>query len=188
MRQKYATSAIVLARYPHGESNASVALLTPELGLLRARAQGVRKQGAKLAAALQTLAESEVMLVRGKEGWRLSGAVLRHNHFSELTPEARERAGRIAGLILRLVKGESRDDELYALMKDLLEALATVEPEAQEAAEAIAALLVLRALGLDEGEVSSEEDRFGAGALAWANEHRRDLIVRINRGIGASGL
>ena len=43
-----------------------VTLLTPELGLVRARAEGVRRSGAKLAHALQTLHASDVILVRGK--------------------------------------------------------------------------------------------------------------------------
>jgi len=51
MRHKYETRGIVLSRSPLGEANAFVTLLTPELGLVRARAQGVRRSGAKLSAA-----------------------------------------------------------------------------------------------------------------------------------------
>mgnify|MGYP001567250827 CR=1 FL=1 len=76
MRYKYETRGIVLSRAPSGEANAFITLITPELGLVRARAQGVRKPGAKLAAALATFAESSLVLVRGKEDWRIAGAVL----------------------------------------------------------------------------------------------------------------
>ena len=76
MRHKYETRAVVLFRSPVGETSAFVVLLTSELGLVRTLSQGVRKSGAKLAHALTTFAESDVVLVRGKDGWRLSGAVL----------------------------------------------------------------------------------------------------------------
>src|ERR1700722_4910107 len=107
MRHKYTTTGIVLARTPIGEASAFITLLTPDLGLIRARAQSVRKPGAKLAAALQTFSESDVIVVRGKEGWRLSGAVLGRAWFSELSLPARLRAGRITSLILRLVHSDS---------------------------------------------------------------------------------
>ncbi|MDE1919605.1 MAG: recombination protein O N-terminal domain-containing protein, partial [Patescibacteria group bacterium] len=84
MRHKYETRGIVLSRAPAGETNALVTLLTPGLGIVRARAQGLRRSGAKLAAALATFAESEVVLVRGREGWRVTGAVLEENWFMKM--------------------------------------------------------------------------------------------------------
>ena len=51
----------MLARTPLAEASASLLLLTEEFGLARARAQGVRKPGAKMAGALATLAESDVI-------------------------------------------------------------------------------------------------------------------------------
>src|SRR3989344_8412979 len=56
MRHKYQTTALVLARSPRGEMSATVALLTADLGLIRARVQGVRRPGALLAAAPTTFA------------------------------------------------------------------------------------------------------------------------------------
>ena len=84
MRHKYDTRGIVLSRLPLGEANAFITLLTPELGLVRVRAQGIRMPGAKLASALATFAESSLVLVRGREGWRLAGAVLEENWFKRL--------------------------------------------------------------------------------------------------------
>src|SRR3989338_9216530 len=96
MRHKYETRGIVLSRSSLGEANAFITLLTPELGLVRARAQGLRRSGAKLAAALPTLAESSVVLVRGRDGWRLAGAVLEENWFARIQrAAARARAARV---------------------------------------------------------------------------------------------
>lgn len=55
----------MLARHPIKESALLLTLLTEELGLVWARAEGLRKPGAKLAHALQTLSGAEVTLVRG---------------------------------------------------------------------------------------------------------------------------
>lgn len=188
MRPRYSAEAIVLARSPLAEASALLYLLTHEFGLVRARVQGVRKPGAKLAPAVQTLSESDVILVRGKDGWRVSGAVLAKNWFAALPPSARERAGRIGRLLMRLVHGESSDTASFFIYRGLLEALPGLsEPEA-DAAETLAALRILRALGLDAGDMPGREGDYDAATLAKAIEERRDLVQRVNRGIEASGL
>lgn len=164
-----------------------VLLLTRELGLVRARAQGIRKPGAKLAHALTTFAGSDVTLVRGKEGWRLAGAILSHDYFEELPPDARERAGRIANLLARLVSGEGGDTGLFERFDSLLRTLPTLSKEDAEDAEVLAALSLLEALGLDAGERPTGEF-LSTEALDYARAHRKELIVRVNRGIEASGL
>lgn len=175
MRHKYLTRAIVLGRTGVRESGVLLTLLTEELGLVRARAEGLRKPGAKLASALQTLSESDVTLVRGKETWRLAGALLVRDRFRELTPAARTRAARFGGLLLRLVPHDSSDLGFYPLYMRFLESLMTADEDAQDRAECLAALSLLVMLGLDTGPVDE--------TLA-----RDELIRRINRGISASGL
>src|SRR5262249_23645884 len=123
MRPRYSIEALVLGRTPHGEASASLALLTPEFGLVRARAQGIRTSGAKLAPALQTLSLVDVILVRGKDTWRLSGASAVQNYANELSGEARASAGRIARLLLRLMQGESSDHQPFFILKAFLESL-----------------------------------------------------------------
>lgn len=188
MRPKYSVRSIVLTRYPLGEANTTLALLTSEFGLVRVRAQGLRKEGSKLAPALQTLTECDAMLVRGKEGWRLSGAVLVDNWFRQLRPSARERAGRMAALILRLVRGESSDPALFDAYAGLLRALTTLSQEEEDTAEVVAALAIVRTLGLDDGDISSDALAFMPSALQEIAPRRRELIVRINKGLKASGL
>ncbi len=175
MRHKYLTRALVLSRTGVRESGVLLTLLTEELGLVRARAEGLRKPGAKLASALQTLSESDVTLVRGKETWRLSGALLVRDRFRELTPAARTRAARFGGLLLRLMPHDSSDAVFYPLYMTFLESLLEGDDDVQDRAECVAALTLLVALGLDEGPVDDTLPR-------------DVLIRRINRGISASGL
>ncbi len=188
MRHKYETRGIVLARAPVGEANTLLTLLTPELGLVRVRAQGLRRSGAKLAAALVTFAESDIVLVKGKEFWRLAGAVLVENRGREMTRAARERAARVVGLLLRLVVGESHDPKLYALVTEFMQALATLPEERYDAVEVLAALSILRILGLDAGDLPEGAERFSPELLAEVTHDRATLIARINQGIVESGL
>lgn len=187
MRHKYTTSGVVLARTPLAEAGVLVTVLTSELGLVRARAEGLRRSGAKLAHALQTLDESDLTFVRGKEGWRVTGAVLAENRFAALPRAARVRAARVAGLLLQLVHGESSDAALYQIFSGFIETLAEDrDGEEQDAAELLTVLRILALLGLDAGALPPEG--YGADALLYAGEARKDLVARVNRGIQASGL
>lgn len=189
MRHKYETRGIILSRSPVGEASSFVTVLTPELGLVRALAQSVRRSGAKLSPALATFAESSVVLVRGKDGWRLSGAVLEVNWFKRMEhARARETAARVSGLLLRLVAGEAQEAELFPVVRGFLTALAELPESEDESIEALAALRVLAALGLDAGALPGEASDFSPPILALIRQGRAGYIARINRGIDASGL
>lgn len=177
----------MLAKTPLAEASALLFLLTNEFGLVKARAQGVRKPGAKLAGATQTLVESDIILVRGKEGWRLSGAVIADNWFGSLSKDNRSRAGRVARFMLRMVHGESTDTTLYAIMRSFLEALTQLEDTA-DAAEHLVVLRILHELGFDAGEGLGQEGTYDPELLALIEKHKREYVIRINRGIAASGL
>jgi len=189
MRHKYETRGIVLSRSPVGEASSFVTLLTPELGLVRALAQSVRRPGAKLASSLATFAESSVVLVHGRDGWRLAGAVLEENWFLRLQHvDARVRAGRVSGLLLRLVAGEAQDTSLFPIMRGFFTALSELPEETHEASEMLAALRLLAALGLDTVESSDDAMAFTEPLLTAVAKDRVNYISRINRGIEASGL
>ena len=184
MRHKYETRGIVLARRASGERDASLTILTEDLGLLHARAGGVRLTKSKLAHALVTFAHSELTLVSGKDGWRVAGAVLRENWFARLPAgEPRRRAARITGLLLRLSPTEAPETALYPLMEACLAALC--REDAGEGAELLAAAALLAALGFCESDAApSFADEMLTNALA----ERSRYVALINRGIEASGL
>ena len=188
MRHKYETRGIVLSRSFVGEANASVALLTPDLGLVYARAQGVRRSGAKLAASLTTLSESSLVLVRGKESWRVAGAVLEENWFVHMKACSRMRAARVSGLLMRLVAGESYDPTLFLIMTSFLKALVELPEEFHPAAEVLVVLRILAVLGLDTGEIPGECYLFTPALLSSVVKDRSHYIARINCGITSSGL
>lgn len=189
MRHNYQTRGIVLSRSPLGEANALITLLTPDLGLVRARAQGIRKPSAKLAPALATFAESELVLVKGAEGWRITGAVLVEQWQTCFTRGARLRAGRVASLLLRLVPGDSADEQPFPILAGFFNALATSDESVHDAAECLAALRLLAALGLDAGAVPGVAlSHYDSHILSEVALTRSQFITRINRGLEASGL
>ena len=175
MRHKYVTRAIVLNRFPARESGLTLTLLTEDFGLVRARAEGLRKSGAKLASSLQTLCECDVTLVRGKDGWRLTGALLSENRFRGLAVPARASAARVAALFLRLMPPDAHEPGFFILYADFLKRLPVLGQEEQDTLECTVALSLLGMLGLDEGTSVEILDK-------------NDTIVRVNRGIAASGL
>ena len=188
MRHKYSTRAIVLGRTPTGEESISATLITEGFGLIRARSQGARKHGAKMSAGLQTLSSSDVTLLRGKEGWRMAGAVPEVNWARELDAEGRLRAARVLELAERLIRGEHEDVELFAIIDAFLRALPERTKEDQDTLETLVVVRLLQTLGLDAGATFGAADDFSDEAIAGARSARASLIARINRGIAASGL
>jgi hypothetical protein len=148
----------------------------------------VRKAGAKLSCAVQTLVESDVILVRGKEGWRLSGALISYNWFGGLTKDNRTRAGRVAHFLLRMVHGETNDTELFSILKSFLEVLTRVRETEADSAEHVVVLRLLHELGLDAGSPLGSYEDYSDSVLSEVMQDKRSFITRINRGISASGL
>ncbi|MEO6536843.1 MAG: recombination protein O N-terminal domain-containing protein [Candidatus Paceibacterota bacterium] len=188
MRHKYSARALVLSRNQIGEASVSVSLLTEDFGIIRARSQGARKPGAKMAPALQTLSLADVTLIRGKDGWRTAGAILEENWARALTSRARACAVRVTELAQRLVHGEHADPELFSILLAFVRSLESLNEIEQEAAEMIAAVRVLHVLGLDAGDTFGESNDYSPERLAQATEVRTELIARINHGIASSGL
>lgn len=188
MQHKYRTDVLVLARHPVKEHDATVVLATPDFGIIRARTAGLRKPGSKMAAGLQTLMESNVALIRAKDGWRLAGALSLRDWSKELSFESRKRFARVSELMQRLSHGEEAEPRLYEEARSFADALSKLPEDEQDAAECLAALRVLHILGHDAGDMPGNFCDYGSKALAAVGGERKSYIARINNGIIASGL
>ena len=188
MRHKYTTTALVLKRYPIGEASARVVLLTGEFGLVSARAQGLRKPEAKMASALQTYTNADVTLIKGKDGWRVTNAVLVCNYAQKLEYQTRLRAARITDLVERLFREQEDVEYLHSLVTSFIEALPALTEEQQDAAECLAAVRILASQGFDAGDIPGEHNIFDTASLQEVHQRRALFIQRINTGIGISGL
>ena len=113
----YHTEAFVIASQDLGEASRRIMLYTRELGLLEARAQGVRKLAAKLRYGLSEYSLVRVSLVKGKNEWRIVGAI----HDNLLNKIAEGRDGRVLiahvfSLLERLIHGEGANHQLFDVL------------------------------------------------------------------------
>lgn len=110
----HTTEAIILDYQDFGEANRWYFLLTPDFGLVVARAQGVRHLKSKLGGHLSRFSQAQISLVRGRESWHLIGA-------EEFKPTASrpclDAVARISKLLRRLLPEAGADPELFALVK-----------------------------------------------------------------------
>jgi recombinational DNA repair protein (RecF pathway) len=109
--------------------------------------------------------------------------MLEEHWFLKLDRESRQRAGRMSGLLLRLVHGEVNDPRLFTLFVQFLTLLPDLSEESRDTLEVETALRMLALLGLDAGPLP-DIDTYEP----LQEGERRALVTRINRGILASGL
>jgi DNA repair protein RecO (recombination protein O) len=62
----YKTTGIVIGRHNFGEADRIMVMLTPDRGVIRAVAKGVRRIKSRMAGHLELFCESELMLVEGR--------------------------------------------------------------------------------------------------------------------------
>ncbi|MFW5887526.1 MAG: DNA repair protein RecO [Bacteriovoracia bacterium] len=121
MHHIYKTRAIILNSQPIKEADKQLVLLTEEFGLIKAIAQGTRKIESKLRQSIQDFSVSEVALVKGKAGWRLTNARIDYFIPSKIENQKLFKSVvRNFNLIERLVLGESEDD-LFDLVLEFVE-------------------------------------------------------------------
>lgn len=189
MYQKYSTSALILGSREQGEADKVYALYTEDFGLVWARASAVRGEGSKMRSGLQSCSRARVSLVRGKRGWRLAGAA------SELTAVGKGREGvaamaRIAELIMRLVRGEERNEYLFSSLADAQEALFSGAEHAS--IEIVCVARVLFSLGYLSPEALETalfaHTAYGLPELEEAGAKRAALLAHINRAISETQL
>lgn len=138
----YSTEAIVLKRIDIGEADQLFSMYTKEFGKIRARAQGIKKEAAKLKGHLEPLSRAHISFVIGKSGERLTHAML-----ADFWPGVRGDFARqaMAHYLTELfdeqcLAGE-RDPELWQLLLDSLKELEE-RPFGKNTKEAHAAISV----------------------------------------------
>lgn len=146
----YTTEALVIDYHNFGESNRWYYLLTPDFGLVMARAQGIRELRSKLRGHLSLFALAQISLVRGREYWHLVGAEIFTDHdYSAVGGKRYQTIARVAGLLRRLLPEAGAEPELFTLVKNGFHKIATGSADSLNlyAAEVILVWHILRQLG-----------------------------------------
>lgn len=188
----YHTEGIVLGSKDTGESNRFYFILTRDLGLVGAVAQGVRELKSKLRGHLAAGSRGAMTFVRGRDVWRLTSAE-EVSGFDRRDHGRLRAALRMAGLVRRLVHGEERDTALYDEVRAALAFVSSLECKEEDRAliEVVFAVRILAHLGY------GEEDEAVGTALggAWGSElldatrpHARTMVHAVNEALRASHL
>ena len=192
----YKTDGLVLGRINVGESDQYVALFTRELGLVQARARSVRKEPSKLRYHLQELKYGEVLLVRGKNVWRIIGARSSWNSFYIFCQDPLKKAlvRRYLRLLKRLLQGEGEQRELFTLVEEGFIFLRdeSLDGDLLQNFEYLLVLRTLLLLGyVGERDALSEMFRtrsFDKEILAQISPLRQVAVLEINRALRESQL
>src|SRR3989344_2332348 len=106
MHHIYHTEGIILSSKNSGEAGKYYSIFTRDLGLIYARAEGVRKMSSKLRFVLQDFAYLKIDLVAGKDIVRVTNAS-KTNVLEKITkqPENFKILANIARLLKRLLAG-----------------------------------------------------------------------------------
>jgi recombinational DNA repair protein (RecF pathway) len=139
MHHIYTTPAFIIHSSPHGEAGKFLLLFTRDFGMIGATAQGIRLQQSKLRFHVQDGNFSNVSVVRGKEVWRLTGAVeIEHEKATVLHLK-------ILRILKRLLHGEDKNDKLFEIVEVLYGT--NINESDYEVIECLTILRILNTLG-----------------------------------------
>ena len=188
MYQKYHTEAIVLGAIERGEADRTVALMTRDFGLVRARASAVRSEKSKMRYASQSYTRSVVSLVKGKRGWRMAGASATALAVSGPGLSA---FARIAELTQRLVPGEEKNEYMFEVLAEAHRVLMGAK-EAIATIEIVSVARILYALGYISAEALKTtlftHTQYGSDDLQEAEVLKETMLKSINRAISETHL
>lgn len=184
---------IVVGRRQSGEGSVRVSVYTDALGLISALAKSAREERSKLRPHLQAGTTGTFTFVKGRDVWRVTGAVRTSNVFFALgaKSDSQESVARVLKTVRHFIRGEGSDPYLFSVLFGFLNALPVLEDRFVVDAECVAVLRMLSALGYvrdDEQAHQFLSASYDTGSLEKAQRSRTHLVSLINEGINASGL
>ena len=121
MEATYFTKAIILARRPFRENDVMVTVYSADKGKLELAGRGVKKISSRLAAHLEPITLSNVMVVRGRQ-FDYVGAAASQHCFLRLKNDLGkiEAAGRAISVFDKITKPGQTDYQAFRLLLDFL--------------------------------------------------------------------
>lgn len=171
-------------------------ILTSEIGMVSALAQGARKTRSKLKGSLQPLSFGLYSFVKGKNGWRITYAEEKER-FSNVFRQKKRIFflwHRLFGLLRKLVAGEDQNEKLFALVESAFSFSKETDFSLEEERlfESIVVLRMLHILGHLPSHPSldlfSMLKEWNTGTLHSFKESEKEAIAYINESITQSGL
>lgn len=192
---RYETKGIVLETLGQGEGDIYCKILTEDLGSISAAVKSARLPKSKLAPGVQLYSYSLFSLIRGKHSWKIVGVQNINQTYYEFKDDQDKLRlwVRFLTFLKRLIAGEQKHPELFAVTLDLYRTLLTEHFDKKElfAVECIAVLTILTELGhMPQHERYREilKSPFSAESIVVAIEYKPELTKDINDAIASSDL
>lgn len=187
-KELYKTEGLILSHRPKGEDSVYLLILTVELGLVRAVAQGLRLGKSKLHGHLQVGYRVMLDLVRGRDFWRVVGA----QSASKVLPSSvfgREAFSRVIQLIIRLLPHDEPNVQIY---NDLLQAAHLLDNTDLKSTEALIVMRLLNNLGYFDPAPTftqfADNPEISPALVDQFTPQCREAIKLINQSLAASHL
>lgn len=189
---KVHTEGIVIKAHDVGEADRLFGIFTRDLGLVYARARGVRNLRSLQRPALQPLSLVDISFVRSKAGWRITNVASARSFFTETADDKAKRRfiTRILTLLRRLVTGEETNRELFATVRVSFDFLLreTLSADELQTLEVLTVLRMFSFLGYlkqkDEwADLLKDTATLSRELLAGLKPHRRHAVAEINKAL-----
>ncbi len=192
----YTSPGIVLSSRASGEADRTLSLLTRDFGLLRVKAQSVRKVESKMRFLTQTFSQGIYDLVMTQGGWRLTGTTQDEGNSTQVPYDDSEFLRimkRGADIIRSCVQGESPNEELYNHMYQSLHVRNPYVDQTEAMAwytgfELLMSAKILISLGYFDGEKYELPIDYSTEAILLLAKDKSLLIKRINEALRATSL
>ena len=158
-----------------GEADRLFWIYTEKFGMIMASAKGVRLEKSKLRGNLDIFTYGEYAVISSKDFWKLVDA--REIISTSLNGNSFERVkifAKIAGLIIRMIKGEERNEELWNQLKNLFSKLfkGSIPQENLKDLEIKSIAAILKTLGYMEEAPAS-----GKGLISAINRAIKESML-----------
>lgn len=189
MHPTHSWYALVLGSTPASDADKRICLLSAEQGIIWARAKSIREERSKLRYSLSDYVHAYVSVVRGKYGWRITGALHKD---SIHTASAHAVFARLARLVQRLtVPDADGAQRVYAPLAAAHAALCS-NTALHDEIEILTALRVLFALGYvaprGEYESALASTELTDELMALVGGRRTLVLADINKALSESQL
>jgi len=192
----YHTDGLILQCAPLAEANLWLTILTRDLGLVQATAQGVRTMNSKLRFALHDLSVAKLSFVLGKGAWKVTSAIPQESIYFQLKAQKfkLQTLLQVFKALRRLVTGEEENKALFSLLEKYYQFLVAenLDQEEVKLSEYVILLRVLHNLGyVDQDELiggfTSHSD-WNKELLLALKPARKQVAVIINQALHESQL
>lgn len=187
----YTTPGFLIHSRPSGEAGKFFLVFTRELGMIGARAQGVRLSQSKLRYHTQDYSFGYYSFVRGKDVWRMTGAQ-KIEGIMEVKKKNMRLYVQILTLLKRLLPGEEKNEHLFEILEVFHTYLGhrDLEKEIGELVECLTVLRILSALGYvkDQFREIVRGGEIRANILEQVKESKERILKEIHDGLRHSQL